>query len=64
MTRLTRKQASAHLKEKYNISRTVNTLAALAVSGKGPKIQYAGNKPYYPADELDKWAEGLFGELE
>ncbi len=64
MTRLTRKEASAYLKEKFNLSRTPQYLARLIVTGGGPKVQYAGKKPYYPVEELDKWAEGLFGELQ
>lgn len=62
-SRLRRTQASQYLLEKWGISRTPGTLAKLAVTGGGPRFQYAGRFPLYPSSELDLWAETLLSPL-
>jgi hypothetical protein len=62
-TRLRRAEASHYLKNTWGISRTVGTLAKLAVVGGGPKFQYAGRTPLYPEAELDAWAVSILSPL-
>jgi hypothetical protein len=57
--RLTRKEASAYLLEKYNIHRSVGTLATLASRGGSPRFQNEGRLALYEISELDKWAQAL-----
>ena len=54
--RLRRAAAAIYLLEKHGISRTVNTLAKMAVVGGGPLIEYDGRIPLYRTDFLDDYA--------
>lgn len=60
---LRRFEAANHLLEKHGISRTVGTLAKLAVIGGGPPFRVAGRTPLYAIEDLDAWAESLLSPL-
>ena len=62
--RLRRKQAAQYLQDTWGISRTHATLAKLAVTGGGPKFQYANRTPLYPVEELDGWAQSILSPLQ
>ena len=51
--------ASRYLMEVWGISRTSKTLAKLAVTGGGPKIEYDGRIPTYTEPSLDAFAESV-----
>ncbi|MGO8915858.1 MAG: DNA-binding protein [Stellaceae bacterium] len=53
---LTRKEASAHLKERGTPA-AVATLNKLACVGGGPAFQLFGRRPLYDPDDLDAWAD-------
>jgi hypothetical protein len=53
---LRRRQASAHIEEKYNIPCAEATLATMAVRGGGPPYSRVGNTALYAEDNLDEWA--------
>jgi len=58
--RLTRSDASSYLRERHGISRTVGTLAKLAVIGGGPSFRKVGARGVlYEVAELDRWAESI-----
>ncbi len=59
--RLRRSEASQYLLDKWGISRTVNTLAKLAVTGAGPQFQKDGRIPLYMEEWLDEWARDQLG---
>jgi hypothetical protein len=54
-----RSGASQYLMEVWGISRTSKTLAKLAVTGGGPKIEYDGRIPTYTEPGLDAFAESV-----
>jgi len=53
---LTRKQATAYLREK-DLSVADSHLAHVAQVGTGPRFRYLGLHPVYTADDLDAWIE-------
>jgi hypothetical protein len=53
---LTRKEASAYLRDHWSLSYCVRTLAAYAVRGTGPEYSKAGPKAVYTRAALDRWA--------
>jgi hypothetical protein len=61
--RLRRAEAAEYLKGRHGISRTVGTLAKLAVTGGGPAFRKIGQRVVlYDVEELDRWAASLLGE--
>ena len=56
---LRRAEAADYLLETHGISRTVGTLAKLAVVGGGPRFRVAGRTPLYAPDDLDAWADSI-----
>jgi hypothetical protein len=54
---LTRKEASAYLRDRWGLSYCVRTLAAYAVRGIGPEYSRAGPKAMYAPAALDRWAK-------
>jgi hypothetical protein len=56
---LRRSEAANYLFETHGISRTVGTLAKLAVIGGGPTFRVAGRTPLYKIDDLDAWVESI-----
>ncbi len=54
--RLRRSEASQYLLDKWGISRTVKTLAKLAVTGGGPRFQKDGRIPLTTEEWLDEFA--------
>ena len=59
--RLRRSEASQYLLNIWGISRTVKTLAKLAVTGAGPRFQKDGRIPLYMEEWLDEWARDQLG---
>jgi hypothetical protein len=55
--RYRRIDAARYLNKVWGISRTPKTLAKLAVTGGGPKIEYDGRLPTYTEPSLDEFAE-------
>lgn len=53
--RLRRVEASHYLLNTWGISRTLKTLAKLAVTGGGPAYQKDGRFPLYTIESLDDW---------
>ena len=60
---LRRAEAADYLLEIHGISRTVGTLAKLAVIGGGPRFRVAGRTPLYAPDDLDAWADSIISPL-
>jgi len=58
--RFRRKGASEYLLERWGLSYTERTLAKIAGTGGGPRMEYAGRFPLYPQDSLDEWAAAKF----
>jgi hypothetical protein len=56
-----RKQASAYLRDKFNVKREPGTLAKLAVTGGGPPFRLLNRVPLYTPDELDRWVASRLG---
>jgi len=54
--RLTRREASAYLRDEWGVRRTFGTLANLAISGGGPEFQRDGTRALYTVGSLDTWA--------
>ena len=54
--RLTRREASAYLRDEWGVRRTYGTLANLAISGGGPEFQRDGTRALYTVGSLDTWA--------
>lgn len=57
--RLTRKDASRYLLERWGLSYTADTLAKLAWNGNGPLYSKAGRRVQYMRDDLDAWARPM-----
>jgi hypothetical protein len=61
--RLKRAEASAYLRAKHGISRTVGTLAKLAVVGGGPSFRKLGTRSVvYDVADLDAWAASIMSK--
>ena len=56
MKYLTRKQATAYLREN-GVTSGDFLLAHLAVTGEGPQFRYWGRRPIYSEQDLDAWIE-------
>lgn len=62
-SRLSRRDASAYLLQRHGISRTVSTLAKLAVVGGGPRFRKVGlRQVVYDASDLDAWVTSILSE--
>jgi hypothetical protein len=53
-----RRDASQYLLERHGIRHAEQTLAKLAVKGKGPRFQLRGRYPVYSQELLDEYAAG------
>ncbi|MGE0651697.1 MAG: hypothetical protein AB7P12_08100 [Alphaproteobacteria bacterium] len=61
--RLRRAEASEYLELVHSIRLATATLAKLACSGGGPGYHKSLRTPFYPRDELDRWAVERLGGL-
>ena len=50
-----RPEASAHLKNKWNVDRSPATLAKLASTGGGPEFRRLNRAVFYEESALDAW---------
>ena len=55
--RMRRAEASRYLGAVHGITLAHQTLARMAVEGRGPSYQLFGRMPLYDREALDKWAE-------
>jgi hypothetical protein len=56
-----RTQASAYLRDKFNVERAPSTLAKLAVTGGGPPFRLLNRVPLYTPADLDQWVASKLG---
>jgi hypothetical protein len=61
--RLRRWEAAEYLGLVHGLQIAPATLAKLASIGGGPAFHRANRTPFYPVDELDRWAEARLGGL-
>ncbi|MDR3474174.1 MAG: hypothetical protein P4M09_21205 [Devosia sp.] len=60
--KLNRADSSKYLLEIHGLSYKPNSLARLAISGKGPAFYPVPGSPLYSTDDLDAWAREVLGE--
>jgi hypothetical protein len=58
---LRRKEASAYLRDKFNVERAPSTLAKWAVTGGGPPFRLLNRVPLYTPADLDEWVASRLG---